>query len=88
MAGYKYFNIVGLNKISVNTRGKGNGELQVLNDPMGKPIVRISITSSEDWTMSSAECEMENGIRALWFRYEGSDAIDFESFALDNVIEI
>ncbi len=83
MAGYKYFDIQGLDRISIRTRGKGNGELQVLTDVTGEPVARIPITASEDWAMSYAECRIEKGVFALWFRYEGKDAIDFESFSLE-----
>lgn len=83
VAGYKYFNMSELKKIAVRTRGSGCGVIQILTDLLGLPFASIVISPSDEWSISSADCTLQPGVTALWFRYEGSKAIDFESFILE-----
>ncbi len=82
LAGFKYFSMEELGEISAVTRGNGNGELQVMTELIGKPVASIPITASKDWIESLSECKIEQGITALWFRFDGDGAIDFASFIL------
>lgn len=83
VVGFKYFNVTELKKISVRTRGSGSGEIQILTDLLENPFASIVISSSDEWTVSSVECYLKQGVTALWFCYKGSEAIDFESFTLE-----
>ena len=54
MAGFKYFNIKELKRITVTTRGS-DGELQVLTDYSKKPCVSIRMIKSDNWIECSSE---------------------------------
>lgn len=85
MAGFKYFDIKQLHKISVRVRGNSDGELQAFTEATAENLnAKIKITASEDWNVSYGECNIKEGVTELWFRYEGKGAIDFESFTLES----
>ncbi|WP_160723627.1 family 43 glycosylhydrolase [Bacillus sp. USDA818B3_A] len=83
LAGFKYFNIDNVSKISVKVRGTGNGELQVRTTIGGETVARIPVTPGEPWHMYSAPIKINYGVSALYFTYQGEGAIDFYSFTLE-----
>jgi len=80
VAGFKYFQIEENTKISVTTRGDGNGKMQVSDTPdFEKICAEISLP---DCTGGTVLLKIEKGVRALYFRYRGTGAVDFISFQL------
>ena len=77
--GYKYFEFKGKTKISVKTRGVGNGKFDIRTDE-GK-VGEITISPSKDWEESSVEVNI-NSTQALYFIYHGSEFVEFLSFNL------
>lgn len=84
VAGFKYFAIYGLAFLSVKTGGKGSGKIRVSTSPEFTNIVaEIPVSAQGDRLISnSARAEVADGVWPLYFRYEGTGAIDFYSFLL------
>lgn len=83
VAGFKYFMFDGPKQISVKVRGTGEGTLVVKLTPNGDAIARIAVKPAEDWVEVSTEFLSEiNGQHALYFAYNGSQAIDFSAFTI------
>lgn len=81
VAGFKYFQIRERSIIQLETSGRGKGVMQVSDTPDFKRIcaeMRVSPIISED-----ARLDMEPGVRALYFRFQGEGSIDFKAFCLD-----
>jgi hypothetical protein len=82
IAGFKYFELVDVSQISIKVRGKSNGQLHVSTTLGGEKIASIPISSGEDWVIGSVPITFNNGVKALYFTYQGEGAIDFYSFTL------
>lgn len=83
-AGFKYFDCRGLQGITVEVRGRAQGELLVSDTPNGAPAARIPIRlDTRRWTPCRAACRIPDGVRALYFRYQGRGRLDFRSFTLE-----
>ena len=80
-AGYRWFDFRTAKKISVETRGTAKGVFIVRDGRNGGVAARIPVTPSEDWQVSSAPLEIEEGKRALYFTFQGTGAADFRSFS-------
>ena len=78
VAGFKYFSIEKQTALSVETKGAKGGVMQVSTFPDFHSIC-CEIPLSADL---SAACplNLENGVYSLYFRYQGTEAIDFISF--------
>ena len=81
-AGFRYFDIGNVTNISAKIRGKGSGILLVQSDPKGAVLAEIPIAPSKAWSVSTAKLDINPGIHALYFTFEGKGAIDFHSFTM------
>ena len=81
VAGFKCFEFVGANKISVEVCGSGNGVMTV-NDG-DKPVASINIKPCKTRTWYSADMNIENGIKPLYFTYSGKGKLNFISFSIE-----
>lgn len=80
--GFKYFAFSGENTITVRTRGTGRGTLSVSTARDAAPFARIAIAPADDWVESSAVFPALTGTQALYFRFEGTGAMDFKDFTI------
>lgn len=78
-AGYKYFNLQRLNKITIET-SCADGEMWVYTDLKKEPLCKISIKEK------SAMFSAITGIYPLYFVYRGDGAVDFYKFRLEENI--
>ncbi len=83
MAGFKYFEIEEISKISVKVRGTGKGELHVTTKIGGESVATIPVSTEENWEMFTAPIQINKGIHALYFTYKGEGSIDLYSFTID-----
>ena len=81
-AGFRYFLLKDLRKISVSVRGSGRGKLQVSLELEEPPFAEIPIEPSQDWSEYSTEVLVEDGEYSLWFCFDGDGAVDFKEFVL------
>lgn len=82
-AGYKYFWFDTATELTVTTRGTGKGTFVIAAEPNGAAIGRIAIAPSAEWRQFGGKVALPHGKSALYFRYEGSGAVDFASFTLN-----
>ena len=78
VAGFKYFSIDEQTKLSVETKGAKGGVMQVSTFPDFHAIcceIPLSAEQSAAYLL-----KLESGVYALYFRYQGTEAIDFISF--------
>lgn len=83
VAGFKYFNIRDARSISVTVSGRGMGVMQVSDqEDFSTVAAEIALRADGQEAKASAPLKLTDGIRALYFRYQGSGAIDFYRFEL------
>lgn len=83
VAGFKYFNIRDARSISVTVSGRGMGVMQVSDqEDFSTVAAEIALRADGQEAKASAPLKLPDGIRALYFRYQGSGAIDFYRFEL------
>ncbi len=83
VAGFKYFDLDNLRLIKVRVRGFVNGELSVKTAIDGSSLGSVHIEKENYWIDHEIKTEsitMKNA--ALYFEYNGSGALQFESFEL------
>lgn len=82
MAGFKYFQMEDPGQLVLRYRGSARGEMLVSTALGEAPLVRISITPSNDWRCADAAVPPLEGVCALYFTYAGEGALDFADFTL------
>ena len=85
VAGFKYFDLQGLSRIDVTVRGTGNGRIFVSSDEDGQSVITsipLSNLNQSAWQTFSGSAQADDGVSALYFRFEGTGSIDFLSFEL------
>jgi len=84
VAGFKYFQMAGANQITVELRGKAKGEMLVSEEKNFTKInARIPVDLNNEKEKSlSGEFKIENGEKALFFKFIGEGKLDFMSFIL------
>lgn len=81
VAGFKYFEFEGLNKIGVIVRG-GGGKMKISTALRGESFATVALAPTKKWQYFETEAHIEDGVHALYFEYEGDGKIDFLSFEL------
>lgn len=82
LAGYKYFQFDGEDRITVTYRGNAFGTLRVSLDDKKNTVSEIEIRPSEDWTTATAKMKEAQGTHALYISYEGEGAADLIKFEM------
>ena len=81
--GFKYFAFDGTeSRITVTVRGEAAGTLKVYTRLGGHPAASLLVKPSGDWAEYSGKLAIEAGTAPLYFVYEGSGSLDFDSFAI------
>lgn len=89
IVGYKYFKFSGREKLTVTTRGEGQGEILVSTEMGGKVLGRIKVTPSQNWQISDiTELACNEGVYALYFKYVGSKTISLLNFTFQEVVVV
>lgn len=84
IAGFKYFAFKGLRSISAEVGGRGRGELLVSDTPDFRQIVAcIPVDPANSRQTADVTCTIPDGVRALYFRFEGTGSVDFYAFTLN-----
>lgn len=81
-AGFKYFDLQQLKKVSVRTRSESAGSMEVRIRTDGEAIAVIPVEPSQEWKEASASADLVTGVLPLYFTWNGSGSCDFESFML------
>ena len=81
--GFKYFSIEHLNNICVQVQATDYGVVRVKTNRNEKDIAKIEISPTDSWQYFCADANVEKGIHALYFIYEGKGKLKFRSFQLN-----
>ncbi len=83
-AGFKYFLFRGdESKIEVVVSGKGKGKMVILDGPKGNEIGSVEINSTGKARLPfQGKIAPKEGVGSLYFRYEGSGALNFHTFTI------
>ena len=81
VAGFKYFDLKGLTKVTVTVRGD-EGRFLIKLDLNGESLGEISIEKTKKWQSFSADISFPETKSAIYFIYEGNGKIDFLNFSL------
>ena len=83
-AGFKYFALAGVRRVSAELRGTASGEFQLAVTPdFAQICARIPVALRGGTETCSAPCELPDGVQPLYFRFVGQGACDFIAFTLD-----
>ena len=83
VAGFKYFDFHGLGAITVTLGGRGAGVFQIATTPDFSQIWgEIPVHTGGKTASFRGSCPIPNGVRALYFRFQGQGAVDFYTFEL------
>ena len=83
VAGFKYFDIKSVSSISVTVSGEGHGVMQVSAVPdFSECCAEIPVQQEKREKTFTGTIQLEQGITALYFRYQGEGRLNFLSFTL------
>ena len=83
VAGFKYFDIKSVKSIGVAVSGKGRGVMRVSAKPdFSECCAEIPVQPEEQKKTFTGTIQLEQGVTALYFRYQGEGWINFWSFTL------
>ena len=82
-AGFKYFEITDVKCLRLCVGGSCKGVMQASDSPDFKTMAaEIPVETSGSRVYASGKLTLQNGVRPLYFRYQGGGALDFYSFEL------
>lgn len=70
-------------KISVIIKGKAEGKIIVKNGLEGTMVATIDINNGKTPQKFTANLNIENGVKPLYFTYQGKGRFDFLSISFD-----
>ena len=84
--GFKYFDCKGITKVSITTRGYGNGSFAVKTAWDGEELGEIEIDNSNIWKKYTADIRIPDGVNAIWFTFKEKGSSDLCSLSLGSFI--
>ena len=81
-AGFKYFDCLGIEKVSIKVRGYCSGHFEIKTSWDGEPLGTIPIGFSNIWQEYTADISIPDGVHALYFTYRGHGSAALKSFTL------
>lgn len=82
LVGYKYFDFKGGERLTVKTRGTGEGSFEI-SDESGKILGKIEIAPTEKWSEASSALDVSEGVHSLFLTYKGSETVALSEIAFD-----
>ncbi len=83
IAGFKYFDFKDITKITLKTRGYGNGYFEVKTQWNGDILGKVPVGYSNIWVLNTANINITDGVHALYFEFKGEGGISLASFTLE-----
>ena len=78
--GYKYFDFCHIRQITVTLRGSA-GRMEILDGLDGNILGTVTVEGALEWRRYGGECEIPDGVQAIFFRWRGEGSTDFLEFA-------
>ena len=82
-AGFKYLSFKGVKKVSIITRGYGNGTFEFTTEIGGKPVASVKVSNTNFWEVDSSEASFPDGTFPVYVTYRGDNAPSFLGFILE-----
>ncbi len=82
-AGFKYFDFKNVTKISIKTRGYGNGDFEIRTKWDGEVLAKITLEYTNIWTTYSTNIAIPDGVGSLYLTYTGGGNVSLASFTLE-----
>ena len=87
VAGFKYFDIKGLKKIAIHTKGYGRGRMEVYAADRETPdkkelICTIPVSSKNTFIRWEGDASVKDGVYALYFIFRGESNLNLLDFEL------
>ena len=82
-AGFKYFDLKDVKRITVSIRGSARGKFIVRTKEGGIPVCTIPVLAKKSCKNFCGNWNGEDGISALYFTYEGKGKCDFCAFTIN-----
>jgi hypothetical protein len=84
VAGFKYFDFSGTDKINIRLRGTAQGSMVVSATSDFSHVIGVAeVDLNQNTTTFHTSLEKLFGVKPLFFRYEGSGSVDFIEFTLE-----
>ena len=86
VAGFKYFDMQKVSRITVEVRGKGHGQIIVSEDKsfgVENSVIPVDLKNKKEYLEFSSHMMIEDGTKSLYFKYTGQGYIDFKSFTIE-----
>ncbi|MDE6218887.1 MAG: family 43 glycosylhydrolase [Lachnospiraceae bacterium] len=86
--GYKYFECIGVCKITLELRGHFNGTVKVAADEDGKEyfVEKTLSVQTKNWRMVELEGSILDGVHSLFLLFEGEGMLDMKSLSFENTL--
>ena len=78
----KYFDIQGVRRIRITTRGYADGDIEVRNEIDGEVLAKLHIVYTNVWEDYETEISRPDGVQPLYFTFRGQGNASLKSFAL------
>ena len=82
-AGFKYIDLKGNKKVSIITRGYGNGTFEFATEIGEKPVASLKVSNTNFWEVTSAEASFPEGTFPVYVTYRGDNAPSLLGFILE-----
>lgn len=87
VAGFKYFQFSGPVELELEVRGTARGVMQISDTPDFVQAAEIPVHCGGSTGRFKGEIDVGEGEKALYFRFCGTDALDFLAFTMTNLRE-
>lgn len=81
-AGFKYFDLKGVKKVSIKFKGYATGQLDIRTSIDGEVIGSVPVGYANEWKTNTADIVIEDGVKPLYFTFNGDGHLQFGSFTL------
>ncbi|MBR4413580.1 MAG: alpha-N-arabinofuranosidase, partial [Lachnospiraceae bacterium] len=78
--GFKYFDFKGVKGIELDVCGYGKGDFEVRTTPDGPVYAKLGVDFETVWVTYKAECNIPDGVSALYLKYTGFGNMGLKSF--------
>lgn len=82
MAGFKYFQLDGPVDVTVELGGTGSGTFEISDEPTFAKIIGVMVDVQGGKRSFSGRLDVGTGVKALYFKFVGTGAVDFHTFEL------
>lgn len=79
-AGFKYFDMKGVKKIKITTKGYATGEMKISLTYDGPSVGSVPIGYANVWKSDETEVDIPDGVSSLYFTFVGNGHLQFKSF--------